>query len=92
MNSQYSAWFDVKRGTRQGDPLSPYLFLLCAEILSQMIWQNKNIHGLKILDGELLISQFADDTTFFLEGQKESVCSTYFTTVCTNGWPEDELC
>ena len=68
MNGQYSAWFDVKRGTRQGDPLSPYLFLLCAEILSQMIWQNKNIHGLKILDGELLISQFADDTTFFLDG------------------------
>ena len=68
VNGQYSAWFDVKRGTRQGDPLSPYLFLLCAEILSQMIWQNKNIHGLKILDGELLISQFADDTTFFLDG------------------------
>ena len=68
VNGQYSAWFDVKRGTRQGDPLSPYLFLLCAEILSQMIWQNKNIQGLKILDEELFISQFADDTTFVLDG------------------------
>ena len=68
MNGQYSAWFDMKRGTRQGDPLSPYLFLLCAEILSQMIWQNKNIQGLKILDEGLFISQFADDTTFFLDG------------------------
>ena len=64
----------MKRGTRLGDPLCPYLFLLCAEILSQMIQQNKNIQGLKILDEELLISQFADDTTFFLDGRKESFC------------------
>ena len=65
--SEWSAWFDVKGDTRQGDPLSPYLFLICAEIFSQMIQQNKSIQGLKILDEELLASQFADDTTFFLD-------------------------
>ena len=27
VNGQYSQWFDVKSGTRQGDPLSAYLFL-----------------------------------------------------------------
>ena len=47
VNGQYSQWFDVKRGTRQGDPLSPYLFLICAELLASMIRQNENIHGMK---------------------------------------------
>lgn len=75
VNGQYSDWFDVKRGTRQGDPLSPYLFLICAEILAIMIRNNKNICGLKILDEEVLLSQFADDTTFFLDGSKESFVS-----------------
>ena len=65
VNGQYSEWFDVRRGTRQGDLLSPYLLLICAEILSSLMHQNKNIYGIKILDEEILLSQFADDTTFF---------------------------
>ena len=75
VNGQYSQWFDVKRGTRQGDPLSPYLFLICAELLASMTRQNENIHGINILDEEILLSQFADDTTFFLDGTRESFCS-----------------
>ena len=87
VNGQYSQWFDVKRGTRQGDPLSSYLFLICAEVLASMIRQNENIHGINILDKEILLSQFADDRTFLMDGIRESFCSCMcLTAVCFNVW------
>ena len=40
VNSQYTSWFQIERGVRQGDLLSPYLYLICAEIMSLLIRQN----------------------------------------------------
>jgi len=40
-----------------------------------MIRQYENIHGINILDEEILLSQFTDDTTFFLDGTREIFCS-----------------
>ena len=70
INGRYSEWFQVYRGTRQGDPLSPYLFLLCAEIMSLLMRQNVEIKGIKINNKEILLSQFTDDTSIFLDGKK----------------------
>ena len=67
-----SIWFKLERGCRQGDPISPYLFLLCAEILAHMIRQNDSIKGYSISDLETKLVQFADDTNLFLDGTKES--------------------
>ena len=72
INGQYSSWFPIERGVRQGDPASPYLYLICAEILSIMIRNNNLIKGIKIKERENLLSQFADDTTLCLDGSEQS--------------------
>ena len=70
VNGQLSQWFLIQRGCRQGDPISPYLFILCVEILATMIREDKNIKGISIGETEHKISQYADDTEIMLEGDR----------------------
>ena len=72
VNNEPTQWFSIERGCRQGDPASPYIFLLCGEILAHMIRQDGNVKGYTIEDSEVKISQYADDTTLFLDGSSES--------------------
>ena len=58
------------RGLRQGDPLSPYLFLLCAEGFSALIndaARNNQLHGISICRGAPKVPHlfFADDSLLF---------------------------
>ena len=73
VNGFGSDFFKLSRGCRQGDPISPYIFVLCAEILTIMLRNNPNIQGIKIGDVEYLTSQFADDTTLILDGTEKSL-------------------
>ena len=66
-------FFYIKRGCRQGDPLSPYLFILCAEILAIKIRGNNKIKGISVTRIEYKLSQFADDTSLILDGTEESL-------------------
>ena len=51
INGNISQSFTPRKGLRQGDPLSPYLFLFCANILSLALMKVENqqrIRGVKI--------------------------------------------
>ena len=61
-NGHLSDKFEIYQGVRQGCPLSPYLFIICAEILAEMIRNDENIHGIRVDNKHYVISQYADDT------------------------------
>ncbi|XP_060974235.1 uncharacterized protein LOC133039370 [Cannabis sativa] len=59
-----------QRGLRQGDPMSPFLFLLCQEVLSKLVRRAEErgtVHGIKIALAAPPVAHlmFADDTILF---------------------------
>ena len=68
INGVMSEPYQVKRGVRQGDPLSCPLFDLAIEPLACMIRNDPNIKGITIpgIKEAIKIKLFADDTSIFL--------------------------
>ena len=62
----------LSRGTKQCDPLSPYLFILVLEILFIQVRNDPSVQGFKIGDIEIKPSAFADDTTFFVRNKEST--------------------
>ncbi|GAU30605.1 hypothetical protein TSUD_62250 [Trifolium subterraneum] len=77
INGSPTVDFKVERGLRQGDPLSPFLFLIVAEGLTGLM--NRAVHigkfkGYQINKNlQFQILQFADDTILLGEGTWENV-------------------
>ncbi|KAK2354861.1 hypothetical protein QL285_092328 [Trifolium repens] len=76
VNGQPSHYFKPNRGIRQGDPLSPYLFILCADVFSGMITKAQNqssINGIAIAQTAPKVSHlfFADDSIIFCRAKKD---------------------
>jgi hypothetical protein len=62
----------LKSGTKQGCPLSPYLFNTVLEVLARIIRKQKEIKGIQIGKEEVNISLFADDMIVYLSDPKNS--------------------
>ena len=72
INGEPTGFITPSRGIKQGDPLSPYLFLLCAKGLSSLIRraiENHHLKGVVSCNGGVKMSHlfFADDSLLFCE-------------------------
>ena len=67
LNGQKLEAFPLKSGTRQGCPLSPFLFNIVLEVLDRAIKQEKEIKCIRLGKEEVKFSLFADDMIVYLE-------------------------
>lgn len=76
-NGTVNGYFKGPRGLRQGDPLSPYLFVIAMNCLSHMLNEVASSSRLKYHSKckkiKLTHLSFADDLLIFIEGNIESV-------------------
>lgn len=77
VNGDLAGYFQSSRGLRQGCSLSPYLFVLCMNVLSWKINKAVDERKFKFHPGCSKLSLthlcFADDLMVFVEGSRESV-------------------
>jgi hypothetical protein len=74
LNGQMGKKFKIEKGVRQGDPLSPYLYIIVADVLQQMI---RKVYSEGILlhpienGAPLPVLQYVDDTMLILHGSPQ---------------------
>uniref|UniRef100_H9GUV3 Reverse transcriptase domain-containing protein n=1 Tax=Anolis carolinensis TaxID=28377 RepID=H9GUV3_ANOCA len=61
VNGQYTKEIQINKGTRQGCPLSPLIFIFALEILIRNIRRDNQLKGTKIANYEFKLRAFADD-------------------------------
>lgn len=76
-NGTVNGYFKGSRGLRQGDPLSPYLFVIAMNYLSHLLnraaVENKLKYHSQCKSTKLTYLSFADDLLIFIDGSLESV-------------------
>ncbi|KAM9948326.1 hypothetical protein ACTFIT_001676 [Dictyostelium discoideum] len=80
--------FDIKRGVKQGDPISATLFVIVIEILARTINADNSIIGLPISPNpqiKIKFTQFADDlTTYNINYEQQQQSIKHFDNFCAS--------
>ena len=79
VNGSSEGFFGSSRGLRQGDPLSPLLFLLIMEVLSRLLRKTKesnliqgfHVGAVNVVGVWISHLLFADDIIFFCDASRE---------------------
>ncbi|XP_071726422.1 uncharacterized protein [Rutidosis leptorrhynchoides] len=87
INGSPTSEFHLGRGVRQGDPLSPFLFIIAAEglnILSKVAVSKGLYKGVEVGAEKVVIShlQYADDTIFFGEWSRRNARNLMYLLEC----------
>ena len=90
VNGSPKSFFGSPHGLRQGDPLSPLLFLLIMEVLSRLLRKTeesnliRGFHVGEVNSVGVCISHllFADDTILFFDAFKEQMLSIRLALSC----------
>ena len=73
----FSESIKIKRGTRQGCPLSPLIFAIVIESLAIAIQSNSNVRGVNCTQKDHKCALFADDLLLFITSPTSSLPAIY---------------
>ncbi|RVW74568.1 LINE-1 retrotransposable element ORF2 protein [Vitis vinifera] len=78
VNGNAKGWVKAARSLRQGDPLSPFLFTIVADVLSRMLLKAEErnlLEGFRVSRNRCRVThlQFADDTILFANPREEEL-------------------
>lgn len=73
INDELSCYFDIERGTKQGCPLSPLLFITVLEVLLRQIQTDEEIKGAQHRGFSNKYRAYADDWLFIIENPVEYI-------------------
>uniref|UniRef100_R4GAU6 Reverse transcriptase domain-containing protein n=1 Tax=Anolis carolinensis TaxID=28377 RepID=R4GAU6_ANOCA len=67
INGQETDQIEIQKGTRQGCPLSPVIFIMTLEVLLNKIREDKELQGTVIQGTHYKVRAYADDLICFIE-------------------------
>ena len=71
-NGTTGRYFALKKGVHQGDPFSPYLFILVIELLAIRLREDPEVVGLKIEGSVKKLSKYTNDMTMAVTNTKSA--------------------